>query len=215
MPSSAARSSPPPSPRRSPPGSLSERRPLSPPPKPAGRLSVSLVWPAPAIAHAALKAVARAHADAVMQAIREAQAAGAKSLRQIAAVRNGRGVVTPRGGRWEAQTVANALKRSQPSAELVKVETTGATCEPIHATLKAQRRRSGRKTRLTMGNSMRRGPPRWIVVAAVGLAFGMVYRYLVDEPSEANVANYIRSGIHGISVALVAWGANRFFNLRA
>ena len=38
---------------------------------------------------------------------------------------------------------------------------------------------------------MRRGLPQLIVVAAVGLAFGMVYRYLLDEPSEASVANLI------------------------
>jgi adenylate cyclase len=66
-----------------------------------------------------------------------------------------------------------------------------------------------------MGNSMRRGLPQLIVVAAVGLAFGIVYRYFLDEPSEASVANYLRSGVHGMSVALVGWGANRYFNLRA
>ena len=44
---------------------------------------------------------------------------------------------------------------------------------------------------------MRRGLPQLIVVAAVGLAFGMVYRYLLDEPSEPSVANYLRSGVHG------------------
>ena len=45
-----------------------------------------------AIANAAHKAGADAHADAVTPAIREAQAAGAKSLRQIAAALNGRGI---------------------------------------------------------------------------------------------------------------------------
>ena len=64
-----------------------------------------------AVAHAALKAEASAHADAVMPSIREAQAAGAKSLRQIAAALNGRGVTTARGGKWEAATVRNILKR--------------------------------------------------------------------------------------------------------
>src|ERR1700729_3828792 len=66
-----------------------------------------------------------------------------------------------------------------------------------------------------MGNSIRRGLPQLIAVAAVGLAFGMVYRYFLDEPSEASVANYLRSGVHGISVALVAWGVVIYFNLRA
>jgi DNA invertase Pin-like site-specific DNA recombinase len=65
-----------------------------------------------AISHARLKANAEAHADAVMPMIREAQAAGAKSLRQIAAALNGRGIATARGGKWEAQTVANILRRS-------------------------------------------------------------------------------------------------------
>jgi hypothetical protein len=37
--------------------------------------------------------------------------AGAKSLRQIAGALNARGIATARGGKWEAQTVANVLKR--------------------------------------------------------------------------------------------------------
>jgi DNA invertase Pin-like site-specific DNA recombinase len=64
-----------------------------------------------AIANAAHKAGADAHTAIVAPAIAEAQAAGAKSLRQIAAALNARGVATARGGRWEAQTVANVLKR--------------------------------------------------------------------------------------------------------
>jgi DNA invertase Pin-like site-specific DNA recombinase len=55
----------------------------------------------PRLAHAALKAEARAHADAVMPAIRERQAAGANSLRQIVAALNGPGVATARRGKWE------------------------------------------------------------------------------------------------------------------
>ena len=50
-------------------------------------------------------------AATVAPIIAEAQAAGAKSLRQIAAALNGRGIATARGGRWEAATVANVLKR--------------------------------------------------------------------------------------------------------
>jgi DNA invertase Pin-like site-specific DNA recombinase len=64
-----------------------------------------------AIGHARLKAEADAHADAVMPIIREAQGAGAKSLRQIAATLNGRGIATARGGKWEAATVRNILRR--------------------------------------------------------------------------------------------------------
>ena len=54
---------------------------------------------------------ADAFADSVAPAIREAQAAGAKTLRQIAAALNGRGIGTARGGKWEATTVANVLRR--------------------------------------------------------------------------------------------------------
>ena len=54
---------------------------------------------------------ADAFADSVAPAIREAQAAGAKTLRQIAAALNGRGIPTARGGKWEAKTVSNILKR--------------------------------------------------------------------------------------------------------
>jgi DNA invertase Pin-like site-specific DNA recombinase len=64
-----------------------------------------------AIAHGRLKADAEAHAAAVMPAIREAQAAGAKSLRQIAGALNARGIATARDAKWEAVTVRNVLKR--------------------------------------------------------------------------------------------------------
>jgi class 3 adenylate cyclase len=48
-----------------------------------------------------------------------------------------------------------------------------------------------------------------------GLAFGVVYRYFLDDPSEASVANYLRSGVHGMSVAFAALGTILYFNLRA
>ena len=64
-----------------------------------------------ATVNARSKAGADTFASAISPAIREAQAAGAKSLRQIAAMLNARGIATARGGRWEAQTVANILRR--------------------------------------------------------------------------------------------------------
>jgi DNA invertase Pin-like site-specific DNA recombinase len=64
-----------------------------------------------AIANANHKAGANTFAESVAPAIREAQAAGAKALREIAAALNGRGIGTARGGRWAAQTVANVLRR--------------------------------------------------------------------------------------------------------
>ncbi len=64
-----------------------------------------------AIANATRTAGADAFAATVAPAIREAQAAGAKSLRQIAAALNARGIATARGGKWEAATVRNVLRR--------------------------------------------------------------------------------------------------------
>jgi DNA invertase Pin-like site-specific DNA recombinase len=49
---------------------------------------------------------------AVPPIIREIQRAGAKSLRAIAEALNAREIATARGGRWQAQTVANALARA-------------------------------------------------------------------------------------------------------
>jgi hypothetical protein len=44
--------------------------------------------------------------------IREAQKAGATSLREIAATLNAHGIPTARGGRWHAKSVANILERA-------------------------------------------------------------------------------------------------------
>ena len=67
-----------------------------------------------AIANANHTAGADAFADSVAPAIREAQAAGAKTLREIAAALNGRGIGTARGGKW-----ASAGGRECASADRV------------------------------------------------------------------------------------------------
>jgi DNA invertase Pin-like site-specific DNA recombinase len=61
---------------------------------------------------ASIKALADQHADNVLPVIREVRRAGATSLRQIADALNARGVSTPRGGRWYASSVRNALERT-------------------------------------------------------------------------------------------------------
>jgi hypothetical protein len=48
----------------------------------------------------------------VQPIIREAQKAGATTIRQIADALNARGIPTARGGQWYAQTVANVLERA-------------------------------------------------------------------------------------------------------
>lgn len=52
------------------------------------------------------------HAANVLPLIREVRRAGATTLRAVADALNARGVTTARGGRWQAQTVANVLARA-------------------------------------------------------------------------------------------------------
>ena len=59
-----------------------------------------------------IEANANRHAANVVPIIREIQRAGATSLRAMADALNARGVPTARGGRWQAQTVSNALARA-------------------------------------------------------------------------------------------------------
>jgi Recombinase len=63
------------------------------------------------IAQASIKAHADQHAANVIPIIREAERAGATSLRDIAKVLNARGMATARGGRWHATSVKNVLER--------------------------------------------------------------------------------------------------------
>ncbi|WP_316186328.1 MULTISPECIES: recombinase family protein [unclassified Bradyrhizobium] len=59
-----------------------------------------------------VKAEADRYAANVLPIIREAQKAGAGTLREIAAALNARGIATARGGQWYAQSVANILERA-------------------------------------------------------------------------------------------------------
>lgn len=63
---------------------------------------------------AAIKANADEHANSVLPKIKEAQKAGANTLRAIAEALNARGVSTARGGSWHAMSVKNLLDR-QPA----------------------------------------------------------------------------------------------------
>jgi class 3 adenylate cyclase len=62
---------------------------------------------------------------------------------------------------------------------------------------------------------MRRLSTPTIIIAITGLAFGLAYRYLADNPSEGSIANYVRSGLHGIGIAATGWGAHLYFNSRS
>ncbi len=60
---------------------------------------------------ASIKANADQHAANILPIIREAQKAGATSLRALADALNARGISTPRGGTWHAMSVKNVLDR--------------------------------------------------------------------------------------------------------
>jgi DNA invertase Pin-like site-specific DNA recombinase len=64
------------------------------------------------VAHAVIKTHADQHAANVLPIIREAQRAGATTLRDIAEVLNARGIATARGGQWYATSVKNLLERA-------------------------------------------------------------------------------------------------------
>ena len=63
-------------------------------------------------AMASIKAGADKHAANILPIIKEAQRAGATTLRQIAEALNARGVATARGGQWHAMSVKNMLDRA-------------------------------------------------------------------------------------------------------
>jgi class 3 adenylate cyclase len=56
--------------------------------------------------------------------------------------------------------------------------------------------------------------PPLIGAAVAGIAFGMIYRGFMDAPGEASLANYLRSGVHGMLVAVVGWETNLYLNSR-
>jgi DNA invertase Pin-like site-specific DNA recombinase len=61
---------------------------------------------------ASVKSIAAQHAANVMPIIKDIERAGGKTLRDIAAALNARGIPTARGGKWYAMTVSNLLARA-------------------------------------------------------------------------------------------------------
>jgi adenylate cyclase len=58
---------------------------------------------------------------------------------------------------------------------------------------------------------MRRYLKPTIVMALLGLVFGALYRYLFDHPDEAELANYLRSSLHGAGITLSGWAVQLYF----
>src|SRR6266516_1331360 len=62
---------------------------------------------------------------------------------------------------------------------------------------------------------MRRSLVPWIILAAFGLVAGGAYRYFADDPSEATLANYLRSSLHGMGLTLSGWAVHLYFTSRS
>lgn len=62
---------------------------------------------------------------------------------------------------------------------------------------------------------MRRSVARWIVLAVFGLLAGCAVRYFTDNADEATLANYLRSGVHGMGLALSGWAVHLYFTSRS
>jgi hypothetical protein len=54
-----------------------------------------------------------------------------------------------------------------------------------------------------------------IVLAGIGFVAGGIYRYFADDPGEATLANYLRSSLHGMGVALSGWAVHLYFTSRS
>jgi adenylate cyclase len=49
-----------------------------------------------------------------------------------------------------------------------------------------------------------------ILIAAIGMIAGIAFRYWIDQTAERDLANYMRSGLHGVGIALAAWTVQTF-----
>jgi hypothetical protein len=44
---------------------------------------------------------------------------------------------------------------------------------------------------------------------------GIAYRHLIDDVAERDLANYVRSGLHGVGIALAVWTVQAWFAVNA
>ena len=62
---------------------------------------------------------------------------------------------------------------------------------------------------------MRRVWVSTIVVAVLGLLFGALFRYVHDPVAERELANYLRSSLHGAGLTLAGWATHLYFISRS
>jgi hypothetical protein len=56
-----------------------------------------------------------------------------------------------------------------------------------------------------------RRPGLLIMFLFSGVIVGIAYRLLIDPAEERDLANYLRSGLHGVGIALAAWAVKTGF----
>ena len=61
---------------------------------------------------------------------------------------------------------------------------------------------------------MRRAIRPTVFLALIGLLGGLIYRYFLDDPTEATLPYYLRSSVHGMGITLAAWGVHLYFTSR-
>lgn len=49
----------------------------------------------------------------------------------------------------------------------------------------------------------------------IGFIIGITYRYFINPPAEGDLANYLRSGLHGVGIALAVWAVQTGFASKA
>src|ERR1700761_1738595 len=54
-----------------------------------------------------------------------------------------------------------------------------------------------------------------LVYALGGLATGLMFRLVVDLEVERNFANFVRSGLHGVGLAMTLWALQRVSSVRS
>jgi class 3 adenylate cyclase len=64
------------------------------------------------------------------------------------------------------------------------------------------------------GGDVRRLLTPSIVIALAGTFVGFMYRYFADDPAEATLRNYVRSGVHAMGIALSGWAVHLYFTSR-
>jgi adenylate cyclase len=58
---------------------------------------------------------------------------------------------------------------------------------------------------------MRRLVTPSIVIALVAMIVGFIYRHFADDPADATLPNYARSGLHAMGIALSGWAVHLYF----